>query len=52
MLDRLEIEPKESNIYEVTSAAPTYVPDFAWEYMIRSMIPDAEIVPGFGGRRF
>lgn len=52
LLERLEILNMGNNTFELVSAAPTYVPDFAWEYMIKSMVPDAEILPRTGGKRF
>jgi len=40
-----------STVYELTSSAPAFVPPFAWERMVKSMIPDAQMV-GSSGKRF
>lgn len=38
-------------VYELVSSAPAFVPPFAWERMIRAMVPDAQMV-GESGKRF
>lgn len=40
-----------SRIYELVSSAPAFIPPFVWERMIKSMVPDAEMV-GSSGKRF
>lgn len=38
-------------VYELVSGAPVFVPSFAWEQMIKAMIPDAQMI-GNTGKRF
>lgn len=38
-------------IYEVQSSAASFIPPYAWEKMIKSMVPDATII-GTTGKRF
>jgi len=46
-----EVKGECDGTYELTSSAPGFVPPYAWERMIKAMIPDARII-GTSGKRF
>lgn len=47
-LNILEVNPNE---YEVVSAAPEYIPSYAWGSMLQAMVPGIQLV-GTTGKRF
>lgn len=51
LLTNLNIAEVANGEFEVKSAAPVYVPSYAWENMLSAMVPDYEPV-GSSGRRF
>jgi hypothetical protein len=51
LLTNLRLRELGDNEYEVVTSAPLYVPSYAWENMLRAMVPDIEFV-GTSGRRF
>lgn len=51
LLKDLQVVPQGDGVFELRSKAPELVPPNAWSYMIRTMVPDVEILSPTG-RRF
>lgn len=52
LLERIGVSQVGDGIYHISSGSSMIVPDFAWMYMLKAMIPDAEFIEGYDGRRF
>lgn len=48
LLKNITIRTIGENTYEFTSTAPAFIPPYAWSFLIKSMIPDAEIIDSTG----